>query len=220
MAKGINQKGKILYLEKILKETSEAHPCTMQEIIGRLQEYGVSAERKSIYDDMEVLRNFGMDIKFKRGKFTGYYITGQSCCQSAAKSIAGNSAVDMDTTGDAAGNATATAALAQNSGLTDKAQGRKEKISWLLPPSDSEEDKPVKLLCSNKKKNDIIATLGNYAQYKEKEDDCFVASVQVDENPEFYGWLTQMGRDVVILKPKKSVQAYREYLKNILKQYK
>ena len=33
MAKGINQKGKILYLEKILRETSETHPCTMQEII-------------------------------------------------------------------------------------------------------------------------------------------------------------------------------------------
>ena len=66
MAKGINQKGKILYLEKILRETSETHPCTMQEIIGRLQENGVSAERKSIYDDMEVLRSFGMDIKFKR----------------------------------------------------------------------------------------------------------------------------------------------------------
>ena len=48
MAKGINQKGKILYLEKILRETSETHPCTMQEIIGRLQENGVSAERKSI----------------------------------------------------------------------------------------------------------------------------------------------------------------------------
>ena len=57
MAKGINQKGKILYLEKILRETSETHPCTMQEIIGRLQENGVSAERKSIYDDMEVLRS-------------------------------------------------------------------------------------------------------------------------------------------------------------------
>ena len=74
MAKGINQKGKILYLEKILRETSETHPCTMQEIIGRLQENGVSAERKSIYDDMEVLRSFGMDIKFKRGKYTGYYV--------------------------------------------------------------------------------------------------------------------------------------------------
>lgn len=216
MAKGINQKGKLLYLEKILKETSETHPCTMQEIIGRLQEYGVSAERKSIYDDMEVLRSFGMDIKFKRGKFTGYYITGQSVDQRENVDIPGsNTGFAEGTAGTPAGSVPA-----QNSGQEDNVQAKQKKLSWLLSPSDSEEDKPVKLLCSNKKKNDIIAALGNYAQYKEKEDDCFVASVQVDENPEFYGWLTQMGRDVVILKPKKSVQAYREYLKNILKQYK
>ena len=82
MAKGINQKGKILYLEKILRETSETHPCTMPEIIGRLQENGVSAERKSIYDDMEVLRSFGMDIKFKRGKYTGYYVAGEVASES------------------------------------------------------------------------------------------------------------------------------------------
>ena len=53
MAKGINQKGKILYLEKILRETGENRTCTMQDILGRLMEYGIHAERKSIYDDME-----------------------------------------------------------------------------------------------------------------------------------------------------------------------
>jgi len=83
MAKSTNQKAKILYLEKILQGTDETHPCTMQEILGRLQEYGISAERKSIYDDMEVLRSFGMDIKFKRGKSTGYYVTGQKAATEA-----------------------------------------------------------------------------------------------------------------------------------------
>ena len=48
---------------------------------GRLQENGVSAERKSIYDDMEVLRSFGMDIKFKRGKYTGYYVAGEAAAE-------------------------------------------------------------------------------------------------------------------------------------------
>ena len=37
MAKSTNQKAKILYLEKILQGTDETHPCTMQEILGRLQ---------------------------------------------------------------------------------------------------------------------------------------------------------------------------------------
>ena len=78
----------------------------------------------------------------------------------------------------------------------------------------------VKLLCRNKKKKEVMAALGNYAQYKEKEEDTFVAAVQVDETSEFYGWLTGMGKDVILMKPKKSVQAYRDYLKGILKEYK
>ena len=202
MAKGINQKGKILYLEKILRETSETHPCTMQEIIGRLQEYGVSAERKSIYDDMEVLRNFGMDIKFKRGKYTGYYVA------EVKNSDGAGTISEIDS------SVAATPVSAP--GTEDK----KTTPSWLLPPSGSEDDKPVKLLCSNKKKNEVMEALGSCAQYKEKEDSSFVAAVQVDETPEFYGWLTGMGKDVILMKPKKSVQAYRDYLKGILKEYK
>ena len=207
MAKGINQKGKILYLEKILRETSETHPCTMQEIIGRLQENGVSAERKSIYDDMEVLRSFGMDIKFKRGKYTGYYVAGEAAAESVNTSTTEMNGANPEDS-------------AKNSAGAENEAHKKAKNSWLLPPSDSEEDKPVKLLCRNKKKKEVMAALGNYAQYKEKEEDTFVAAVQVDETSEFYGWLTGMGKDVILMKPKKSVQAYRDYLKGILKEYK
>ena len=71
-----------------------------------------------------------------------------------------------------------------------------------------------------KKQKEVMAALGNYAQYKGKEEDTFVAAVQVDETPEFYGWLTGMGKDVILMKRKKSVQAYRDYLKGILKEYK
>ena len=73
MAKSYNQKGKILYLERILQGTGENHTVSMQEILDELTEQGISAERKSIYDDMEVLRLFGMDIRYKRGKSGGYY---------------------------------------------------------------------------------------------------------------------------------------------------
>ena len=134
MAKGINQKGKILYLEKILREPSETHPCTMPEIIGRLQENGVSAERKSIYDDMEVLRSFGMDIKFKRGKYTGYYVAGEVASESVNTSTTEKeSANPEDSVKNSAG------AESEGSAFSSEAH-KKAKNSWLLPPSDSEED--------------------------------------------------------------------------------
>lgn len=63
MAKGNNQKLKMIYLMKILLErTDDEHSITMSEILSALESYGVSAERKSIYSDIENLRLFGMDI--------------------------------------------------------------------------------------------------------------------------------------------------------------
>lgn len=63
MAKGTNQKLKLMYLMKILLEkTDEGHSITMPEIIESLKAYDITAERKSIYADMEALRTYGMDI--------------------------------------------------------------------------------------------------------------------------------------------------------------
>lgn len=63
MAKLSNQKLKLVYLMKILLEkTDETHSITMSEIIDALQAYGIGAERKSLYDDLETLRVYGMDI--------------------------------------------------------------------------------------------------------------------------------------------------------------
>lgn len=75
MAKSSNQKLKILYLAKIMQEnTDEEHGLTMAEIIQILENYGVSAERKSIYDDFEVLRTFGIDIEKRTGKTVTYSV--------------------------------------------------------------------------------------------------------------------------------------------------
>lgn len=70
MAKSTYQKLKLLYLQQILLEnTDEYHSMTMNEIIYELNRYGIEAERKSIYDDLEMLKVFGVDIVGeKRGK--------------------------------------------------------------------------------------------------------------------------------------------------------
>lgn len=74
MAKGTNQKLKILYLMKILMErTDENHSITMPEIISALEAYGISAERKSIYSDIESLRTYGLDIVGEAEGKTFYY---------------------------------------------------------------------------------------------------------------------------------------------------
>lgn len=63
MRKGKNQKLKLLYLIKILsEETNDTHGLSMAQIIEKLGEYGVNAERKTIYLDLNELRHFGYDI--------------------------------------------------------------------------------------------------------------------------------------------------------------
>lgn len=57
------QKLKLLYLMQMLHErTDEQHGLTTPEIIEGLAELGISAERKSVYRDLEALRAFGLNI--------------------------------------------------------------------------------------------------------------------------------------------------------------
>ena len=63
MPKTSEQKRKILELCRIFEErTDDEHGMTAAELIGALDECGVSAERKSLYGDIDALRDFGMDI--------------------------------------------------------------------------------------------------------------------------------------------------------------
>lgn len=75
MPKNPNQKLKLLYLMKILLEkTDEEHPMPLIELLNQLALYGIKAERKSIYDDMEALRLYGLDVELSSGGKKGYYI--------------------------------------------------------------------------------------------------------------------------------------------------
>lgn len=75
MPKSANQKLKLLYLmQLLLQKTDEEHQLTVQEMIDELAKRDISAERKSIYADLEALRQFGLDVVQSKGKSTGYYV--------------------------------------------------------------------------------------------------------------------------------------------------
>lgn len=86
MAKSYNQKLKILYLLELLRERSQDEQMvSMQEIIDFLEEKGIQAERKSIYDDMDALRYYGLDIRYNRKRPGGYYLVTERQPENAAK---------------------------------------------------------------------------------------------------------------------------------------
>ena len=74
--KGENQKLKMLYLVKLFsEETDDDHALTMPEIISRLADYGVNADRKTLYQDFAMLRDYGLDIIAEQnGRSHLYYL--------------------------------------------------------------------------------------------------------------------------------------------------
>lgn len=64
MPKGTNQKFKLYYLAKIMTEkTDEDHYITMPEILKDLESYEVTANRKSIYNDLKDLERLGIEVE-------------------------------------------------------------------------------------------------------------------------------------------------------------
>lgn len=61
-------------MQILLEQTDEEHTMTVHQMIDELAKRGISAERKSIYDDLEYLQLFGVDICSRRTKTHGYFV--------------------------------------------------------------------------------------------------------------------------------------------------
>ena len=63
----------------LLQNSDEDHLVSMSQLIEHLAAHGIPSERKSVYDDIEALRVFGLDIvQGGSGKNAGYYIANRS----------------------------------------------------------------------------------------------------------------------------------------------
>jgi predicted DNA-binding transcriptional regulator YafY len=61
-------------MKALLEKTDENNPMTVSELSAELVRYGVTAERKTIYADIEILTLYGLDIIKQRDKSVKYYI--------------------------------------------------------------------------------------------------------------------------------------------------
>ena len=70
------QKQKLLTMKKLFEtKTDEKHTITGNRLIEILGDYGIKAERKTIYDDIKTLCDSGMDIEItKDGHSNAYYL--------------------------------------------------------------------------------------------------------------------------------------------------
>ncbi len=71
----VPQKVKIMYLYRILQQKSDReNRLTVADMIEELAEYGIKAERKSVYSDIALLREMGFHIVMHRSREVSYYL--------------------------------------------------------------------------------------------------------------------------------------------------
>lgn len=54
----------LLVMQLLTGETDAEHGVTMQEIVNFVNERGIAGERKSIYEDIHALQEFGLPIAY------------------------------------------------------------------------------------------------------------------------------------------------------------
>ncbi len=71
---------KMLYLVKIfMQDTDDEHKLTLQQIVDKLGEHDIKADRKTLYQDFEELRQYGFDIISEQiGHNTFYHLGARS----------------------------------------------------------------------------------------------------------------------------------------------
>ena len=74
MAISNNHKLALLYmLRELLRKTDEDHTLNATELIKVLEDYGMKADRRTIYSNVEILQDFGIDVQ-KKEDAPGYFI--------------------------------------------------------------------------------------------------------------------------------------------------
>ena len=318
MAKSSNQKLKLLYLMRVLLErTDEEHVMSMNDILEYLKSCGIDAERKSIYDDIEALRTFGIDIVNKKDRPSGYYIGLREfelpelkllvdAVQSyelikKLESLAGSNQAkklqrqvyvtnriktmnesiyyNVDDLHEAiSGNKKITFQYCEwttDKKLVPKKRGELYNVSpWALNWDDENyyligydnvagmvkfyrvdkikkinileekreglehfekfntadfskktfgmfagDEQIVTLDCSEKLIGVILDRFGTDVSVRNAGNGVLKVRVSINVSPQFFGWLTGIGSDVVVTSPEGVVKEYKEYIKKILEKY-
>ncbi len=203
MAKPGNQKLKLLYLLKLLEESDASHPVTMKRILEELQDRGIPAERKGIYDDLGALRDFGFSIVGKRGRSAGYYLEKGT----GAEALFGTMAAAVP--------------VKKAEPVKQAAEPEQTKVPSPYPWLSGNVN--LELLCREDAASEILEELGEKASVRKKgkkKGGMTELKMKALPGPGFFGWLAGYGCRVRLTAPQQAVREYKKYLKEIRNMYK
>lgn len=216
MSKKGNQKAKLLYLQQILlEETDDKYMLTVQQLIEKLEKIGIPAERKSLYDDIATLQNFGMDIVVNRSRANSYGVGSRLFTQQEIKLL-----TDMIFEHPGLGASKVEKLIIKLGKLVSKYKA--EQLNKTLASKRYEEAEhmcPVELRCSNDITPNVLEYLTE-SKIKKSKQDISVIEGTVIADQAFYNWLFGLGNKVRLIGPNNVKKDFIKHCKKVLSEYK
>lgn len=208
------KKKKLLYLLEILwKETDEQHALTLPQMLQKLEEKGIHAERKSLYDDIETLRSFGINIEKKKSRTFQYFISTRTFSREELKLLADAVRNSPGLTKKAA------AELVEKLG-TLCSEHQAGELSQKAQPAEKGSEEKLVLEFSASLLETVEDRFGSGLKTEPGNKNKLRATIKTRLEPDFFPWLFSLGTEIKLLSPKKLAEQFRERAKAVSKLYK
>lgn len=213
------KKLKLLYLARLLwEQTDGQHAVTLSQMLEVLQAEGISAERKSLYDDLETLRRFGMDIRTRKGRTFEYFLGERPFEEKELQRL-------LEAVQTAPGLSKRAAGELSKKLAKLCSQYQWEALSRGTGASEDEEEplpagEKLTLEFPRELLPQVEARFGQPSRVDPLNGGRLRVQVIGPVDPAFFGWLFEMGLDLRLTAPKKVAEQFRERAKALAKAYK
>lgn len=209
------KKRKLLYLLQILLEKTDGeHALTLPQLLDELESRGITAERKSIYDDIETLRSVGVKIETRKSRTFQYYIAERRFSLEDLKLLdeAVRSArfIPDRQAAELSGKLETLCSDHQAAELRRRAPGPRREITG----------EKIVLEFPSIFLESLEKRFGRELFPEPVGKNRMRAVVRTEPDPEFFAWLFYFGTEIRLVAPKKLMEQYRERAKSVAKLYK
>lgn len=203
----------LILFQLLWEKTDESHALTLPEILQELENQGISAERKSLYDDIETLRSVGFSIETKKQKTFQYYLAERKLSLSELQLLAKKVASEPQGP-----------ELCEKLGTLCSTYQREElRKTWETPAEQIREEKSeekIALEFGADQKSAVLDRFGSGLAVEPMGKNHFRAVLRTEIDPELLGWLFVQSPEIRLVSPKKLSEQLRERAKAMAKSYK
>lgn len=218
MANVSEKKKKLLYLLQILLEKTDGeHALTLPELLQELEDRGIPAERKSIYDDLETLRSVGVEISTKKNKTFQYFIEKRRFSFEELRLLAEAAHSVSFISEKQADELTAKLGTLCSAYQAQELRQRKEPEK---APAEEQTGEKITLEFSSGLAEAVAERFGSNIKAEQVGKNRLRAAFRTETDEKLFAWLFSQGTEVRLVSPKKLAEQFRERAKALAKLYK